>query len=145
MKPITIILLAACASAAVSQTTTVVGPLSGNVNLKRLVDGQNVYVVLDGKAKLLHQLEKGALVDADPTKDTAVPIFVTVSPASVKKCADPFKLYSRRIKPTVGPKDPQPAGDFETWFAATSQDPKVPAIVTSRPGQEIEAGCFEVK
>lgn len=143
MKTPTTLILAACCGSAFAQT--LLGPLGQAVQFKRMQDGPNTYVIIEDPAKQLHQTVKGSLVPADPTKDTGVPIFVTIVPNTVQKCDAPFTLYSRRVKPKAGPKDPPPQGDFDTWVAAYSPNPKEPAIVTSRPGQEIEAECLQIK
>lgn len=142
MKKAIVLILAALPMAAFAQDKMeVLGPLGPTSTFKRLVDGQNVYLVLEDKSKMTHAVVKGKLVPADAKKDLTVPIFITLEPASVMKC-ETGDMYYQRQKPAADPKAP---GDYESWVKASGQDPKLPPRLMSSPGQEIAAACYSIK
>lgn len=140
MKVIVIAVLAVASVAAFAQDK-VLGPLGPNTNFERIVDGQNVYVVLKDEGKMIHNVQKGKMVTASSKTDVGKNIYITLEPYTENKC-DAGDLYTRQ-KP-MAPAKGQPPIPEQPWIKVIS-DPKVGATVVSRPGAEVEGQCLTIK
>src|ERR1700749_440024 len=124
MKAMIAVLILVASTAAVAQEKNLFGPITSTSKFERVIDGNNVYFVLDDAGKTKHTMTKGPMVQADPDKDKGQALFVTTFPAGVFKCAV-GKLFYRREKPK-GDTKPEPNVDYESWQAASIEGQTTP-------------------